>query len=767
MVKVVVLVRQRVGLLQPRRRPRRRSSCEDARGPQGIWTASGSCPGRLQRPAGRTARLPTTRASAPRCRRSRAALDGRAADPRLAPRPAQGGREPEAARWRPWPSACRELLGADGHGSRRRWSATRSRRWSTKLWARATCCCSRTSASSRARRRTTPRLRRELAALADVYVNDAFGSAHRAHASTEGVAHLVARDRGRAAARARGEHADRSMLEDPERPLVAVLGGAKVSDKIARDRSLPGARRHDPDRRRDVLPVPRGPGSRVGESLCADEDVELAKKTLGSWEGSRARARAARRPRDRRPPRGRRRLRRRSTASTSPDGHDGARHRSAHREGLRRRDRKRRAPSSGTARWGRSRRRRSPPARARSRRRWRTRPGRPSSAAATRPRRLQQFGLADKVTHLSTGGGASLELIEGKTLPGVEVLQMSDARTPLIAGNWKMYKTVAAAEEFIAALLPRVSTPRASTSRSARRISALQAMVDSTRGSRVQVYAQNMHHVAEGAFTGEVSRADADARSASTASSSATPSGAALRRDRQGARAQGAGGARRRAAAGPVRRGDRGGARAWRHRAQAPPPGPEDLARVRDERLGDVVIAYEPIWAIGTGRVATPEQAQEAIAFVRALVAGSLARAGAADADPLRRQRQARQRPRAAGAARRRRRARRRRQPRRRVVRGDHRRRPLMRADEGSRCRAGPSALPARACVLVVLDGWGIAPDGPGNAISLARHAGVRRALGALSPHPADRLRPCGRAARRADGQLRGRAPEPRRRAPS
>jgi triosephosphate isomerase len=47
----------------------------------------------------------------------------------------------------------------------------------------------------------------------------------------------------------------------------------------------------------------------------------------------------------------------------------------------------------------------------------------------------------------------------------------------------------------------------------------------------------------------------------------------------------------------------------------------EDLARVPTERLGELVIAYEPIWAIGTGLVATPEQAQEAIAFVRALVA--------------------------------------------------------------------------------------------------------------------------------------------------
>jgi triosephosphate isomerase len=55
--------------------------------------------------------------------------------------------------------------------------------------------------------------------------------------------------------------------------------------------------------------------------------------------------------------------------------------------------------------------------------------------------------------------------------------------------------------------------------------------------------------------------------------------------------------------------------RKLRHQVQ------EDLARVDIERLGEVVIAYEPIWAIGTGQVATPEQAQEAIAFVRALVA--------------------------------------------------------------------------------------------------------------------------------------------------
>ena len=72
----------------------------------------------------------------------------------------------------------------------------------------------------------------QLAELADVYVNDAFGAAHRAHASTEGVAHLVA-DRAAGRLLEREVSTLSKLLEDPARPLVAVLGGAKVSDKIA------------------------------------------------------------------------------------------------------------------------------------------------------------------------------------------------------------------------------------------------------------------------------------------------------------------------------------------------------------------------------------------------------------------------------------------------------------------------------------------------------------------------------------------------------
>ena len=81
------------------------------------------------------------------------------------------------------------------------------------------------------------------------------------------------------------------------------------------------------------------------------------------------------------------------------------------------------------------------------------------------------------------------------------------SRTPLIAGNWKMNKTVAEAEEYVATLLPRVSSVDGVDVAICVPFTALQAMVDSTRGSRVEVLAQNMHEEDSGAYTGEVSAA--------------------------------------------------------------------------------------------------------------------------------------------------------------------------------------------------------------------------------------------------------------------
>jgi phosphoglycerate kinase len=84
--------------------------------------------------------------------------------------------------------------------------------------------------------RNDPAFARELASRGDLYVNDAFGSAHRAHASTEGVAHLLPAYAGLLLLNELEELG--SLLEDPARPFVAVLGGAKVADKIGVLRSL-------------------------------------------------------------------------------------------------------------------------------------------------------------------------------------------------------------------------------------------------------------------------------------------------------------------------------------------------------------------------------------------------------------------------------------------------------------------------------------------------------------------------------------------------
>jgi len=194
-------------------------------------------------------------------------------------------------------------------------------------------------------------------------------------------------------------------------------------------------------------------------------------------------------------------------------------------------------------------------------------------------------------------------------------------RVPLIAGNWKMHKTVAEAEPFVAALLPLVSTVTGVDVAICPPFTALGPMVDSVRGSRVEVFAQNMHFEQRGPFTGEVSPpmlTELGVRGVIVGHSERREmfgeTDRALQSKVPAALAHGLV---------PIlcvgesedERENGDTERKLRHQVQ------EDLSRVETERLGDVVIAYEPIWAIGTGRVASPDQAQEAIAFIRALVA--------------------------------------------------------------------------------------------------------------------------------------------------
>ncbi|MGI8511269.1 MAG: triose-phosphate isomerase [Solirubrobacteraceae bacterium] len=197
---------------------------------------------------------------------------------------------------------------------------------------------------------------------------------------------------------------------------------------------------------------------------------------------------------------------------------------------------------------------------------------------------------------------------------------MTAERVPLIAGNWKMHKTVAEAEAFIAGLLPRVATAEGVDVAICPPFTALAAMVDSTRGSRVEVYAQTMHADPEGAFTGEVSAAmlsELDVHGVVLGHSERRGLfGETDRALKLKVPAALAGGLLPVLCVGETEeeRDAEQTQRKLRHQVQ------EGLEKVPVERLGDVVVAYEPIWAIGTGRVATPDQAQEAIAFVRALV---------------------------------------------------------------------------------------------------------------------------------------------------
>jgi len=187
-------------------------------------------------------------------------------------------------------------------------------------------------------------------------------------------------------------------------------------------------------------------------------------------------------------------------------------------------------------------------------------------------------------------------------------------RTPLIAGNWKMHKTQAEAREFLASVRPREGVDVAVCVP----FTALAAARGASNG--VAVYAQNMHEKPSGAFTGEISapmlvelRIDGVVLGHSERRQYFNETDRALSHKVPAALAAGlvpilcVGETEDEREAGDTER-------KLRHQVQ------EGLREVAADRLADVVIAYEPIWAIGTGKVATPEQAQDALGFCRALV---------------------------------------------------------------------------------------------------------------------------------------------------
>ncbi|MDX6654046.1 MAG: triosephosphate isomerase [Solirubrobacterales bacterium] len=201
------------------------------------------------------------------------------------------------------------------------------------------------------------------------------------------------------------------------------------------------------------------------------------------------------------------------------------------------------------------------------------------------------------------------------------------ARTPYIAANWKMNKTVAEAAEFIDALLPRIAATQNDVV-VCPPFTALHEVVERRRGTAVRVAAQNMHEDEAGAFTGEVSApmlVELDVEAVvlghserrqffgETDAALAKKVPAALAADLEPILCVGE--------SDEAREGGQT-EEVLERQLQA------DLAEVETGDIAKVVIAYEPIWAIGTGKVATPEQAQEACAFIRDVLR---ARGAAAD----------------------------------------------------------------------------------------------------------------------------------------
>jgi triosephosphate isomerase (TIM) len=189
-------------------------------------------------------------------------------------------------------------------------------------------------------------------------------------------------------------------------------------------------------------------------------------------------------------------------------------------------------------------------------------------------------------------------------------------RTPYIAANWKMHKTASEAAAFLDALLPQIAATQSEVV-ICPPFTALGAVVERRYGTAVKVAAQNMHEEESGAFTGEVSAAmlaeagvEAVVLGHSERRQLFGESDEALARKVPAALAAGlepilcVGESEEARDAGQTDS-------VIERQLQA------DLADVREEDLHRIVIAYEPIWAIGTGRTATPEQAQETVAFIR------------------------------------------------------------------------------------------------------------------------------------------------------
>ena len=465
-----------------------------------------------------------------------------------------------------------------------------------------------------------PEFARELAGLADIFVQEAFGTAHRAHASTAGIADYIPAVSGFLIEK-EVKFLD-AAVNDPERPFVAIMGGAKVGDKIKVIENLL--------EKVDTLIIGGGmsytffkaQGYEIGKSLLDADNIDLAKMLMEKAEEKGVKfmlpvdtvcadefsndAERATYPIDQIPEdmmgmdigEETRKLYTDEIMKAKTvvwNGPMGVFEMPNFAEGTR-------AVAEAMAESDAI-----------------TVIGGGDSAAA-----VEGFGLGSKMTHISTGGGASLEFLEGKVLPGIAIIEdmpeASSERVPFICGNWKMFKTPDETRAFAEAFNQKQF-------RTGRRIGIcapfvdLDALKEGFEGTWVDFGAENVHYLDEGAYTGEVSlpmlkaigmklviighseRRQYFAETDETCNlklkkvldeSDITP----ILCVGENIDIRKAGNAESHVEA-QIR---------------------ADFDGIEAEKAEKTVVAYEPIWAIGTGETATPEQAEEMCAHIRSVL---------------------------------------------------------------------------------------------------------------------------------------------------
>lgn len=450
----------------------------------------------------------------------------------------------------------------------------------------------------------------KLASLADLYVNDGFGVSHRAHASVEGVTHFLPAAAGFLLEK-EIQYVGQAVT-NPLHPFVAIIGGAKVSDKIGVISNLLD--------KVDTLLIGGGmantflaaQGYKMGKSLVEEDKLDLAKELLAKAKKNKVNMLL---PTDLV-----------MAAAFAPDAEHvtekvknlnqaymaldiGAETSKAYAEALA--DAKMivwngpmgvfemDAFCKGT----------EAVAKAVAKSRATSIVGGGDSVAA-----IEKLGLAKRITHISTGGGASLEYLEGKVLPGVAALD--DLRRKMIAGNWKMHKTVSEAVELAEDIVME-------TNGTLNEVvifppfTALETVADAIDGKHVGYGAQDLHWEDNGAFTGAVSGAmiaDICAEYVLVGHSErrtifgenekivASKIIAAYRNGLKPMLCVGENLAEREA-----------GKTARKINMQLK----SALRVISAEDAENLVVAYEPIWAIGSGKAATPEDALEVCILIR------------------------------------------------------------------------------------------------------------------------------------------------------